>query len=87
MCGQTCSCQKTQTEGSEVENKTMDKCPNYEDDQDPEISYLRVQKRQSNNANITKLYNFNKYSSDMKKMWKGIRSIVNIKQSTVPQIT
>ena len=22
---------------------------------------------------------FNKYSSDMKKMWKGIRSIVNIK--------
>ena len=30
---------------------------------------------------------FNKYSSDMKKMWKGIRSIVNIKQSTAPQIT
>ena len=26
-------------------------------------------------------------SSDMKKMWKGIRSIVNIKQSTAPQIT
>ena len=30
---------------------------------------------------------FNKYSSDRKKMWKGIRSIVNIKQSTAPQIT
>ena len=30
---------------------------------------------------------FNKYSSDMKKIWKGIRSIVNIKQSTAPQIT
>ena len=30
---------------------------------------------------------FSKYSSDMKKMWKGIRSIVNIKQKNAPQLT
>ena len=30
---------------------------------------------------------FNKYSSDIKKMWKGIRSIVNIKQAILPKIT